>query len=166
MRTGAGDYFRSRQVRERRVRWFVFANRTEAVFYRDLPEGRFQFVDRLKNPKGNRIEGDFDSDRPGTGVSSAGDGSIRHALDRTFHHLERNREAFARAIAGKLEERLRGGAFTELVLVAEPRFLGLLRAALPESLRERIIHEVHREYLEGSDEQLREATVRAMDEGR
>jgi len=42
-----------------------------------------------------------------------------------------------------------------LILVAEPHFLGLMRMALPPELKRLIRHEIPREYLEGSDEDLK-----------
>jgi protein required for attachment to host cells len=162
MRTGAGNYFRDHTVKERKSRWFVFANQTGAVFYRDLPDQHFQFVDRLENPAGSRMESDFDSDRPGSGMSSAGGGTIRHSLDRTFHHAEWNVEHFAGAVARRLEEALGHREFTELVMVAEPRFLGVLRSKLSPGVKERVRHEVHRELIQGSDEELRTAAIRAI----
>jgi protein required for attachment to host cells len=162
MRTGSGDYFRDRTVRERKTRWFVFANRTDAVFYLDLPAHHFRFVDRLENPAGSRMESDFDSDRPGSGMSSAGDGTIRHSLDRRFHHAERNIEQFAGAVARRLEEALGHHEFTELVMVAEPHFLGVLRSKLSPGVRDRVRHEVHRELIQGSDDELRAAAIRAI----
>jgi protein required for attachment to host cells len=164
MRTGAGNYFRKHTSQERRIRWFLFANRTRAVWYRDLPGDQFRFVGRLENPHGSRMEKDWDSDRPGTGMSSAGNGTIRHALDKTFHRVERNLEGFAGAIGRQLEQALMDQAFTELILVAEPRFLGILRAHLPASVASRVVQEIRRELTQGSDQELRSAALRAWEE--
>jgi protein required for attachment to host cells len=162
MRTGAGNYFRDHTVKERKSRWFVFANQSGAVIYKDLPDRHFQFVDRLENPAGSRLESDFDSDRPGSGMSSAGAGTIRHSLDRSFHHAERNVEHFAGAVARRLDVALGQHEFTELVMVAEPGFLGVLRSKLSAGVKDRVRHEVHRELFQGSDDELREAAFRAI----
>ncbi len=163
MRTQSGNFFRNQHQHTKVSRWYVFANRTEAVFYRDLPEHRFLFINRIKNPKGHLLEGEMDSDRPGTGMSSAGGGTIRHGLDRTFMHHEQNAERFAGVIARALTSAERALAFNELVIIAEPHFLGLLRAALPEEVKQYIKHEVNRELVQGSDEELRSAAIRAIE---
>ncbi len=54
---------------------YVLANRTDAVFYLDGRDKRFHFAGRLINKKGDRMELELISDRPGTGVSSAVNGA-------------------------------------------------------------------------------------------
>ncbi|MBU6153522.1 MAG: host attachment protein [Bdellovibrionales bacterium] len=163
MRTQAGNYFRN-QIHSRPAHrtWYVLANRSDAVFYEDHKDQKFKFKERLKNRKGHLTEGQLDSDRPGSGFSSAGGGTIRHGLDRTFQHHERVASAFANVIANLLARRKREGALDALILVAEPHFLGLLRKALPKDLQSLIRHEIPREYLEGSDEDLKNAIERAI----
>lgn len=95
-------------------------------------------------------------------MSSAGDGTIRHSLDRSFHYAERNIGQFAGAVARRLEEALGHREFTELVMVAAPGFLGVLRSKLTPGVRERVRHEVHRELIQGSDEELRTVASRAI----
>jgi protein required for attachment to host cells len=156
MRTQSGNYFRNQVHSKAPPRtWYVLANRTDAVFYEDFGDQKFRFKERMKNKKGHLTEGQLDSDRPGSGVSSAASGSIRHSLDRTFHHHEQVASRFATGIARFLSRKQRAGLFDSLILVAEPHFLGLMRMALPPELKLLIRHEIPREYLEGSDEDLK-----------
>jgi protein required for attachment to host cells len=166
MRTQSGNYLSDSAARlevRNSVRWYVVANRLEAVFYQDTRDTKFQFVDRLKNPRGNSLEGELDSARPGSGTSSAGNGTIRHGLDRTFHHHERVAKKFAEVIARSLAKKAQEGQFNELVLAAEPHFLGLLRASLSPQVRHLIKSEVNREYAQGSDLELYQNILRAIE---
>jgi len=163
MRTQSGNYFRNQiHSKPAPILWYVLANRTHAVFYEETRNQEFKFRHRMKNPKGHLTEGQLDSDRPGSGISSAAGGTIRHGLDRTFHHHEQNALRFAHAISSRLLEEKRQDSFQGLVLVAEPHFLGLLRKALPSELKPLIQQEVDREYIEGSDAELHSAIQDAL----
>jgi protein required for attachment to host cells len=81
---------------------------------------------------GRRHSGELDSDRPGRAFDRAGQG--RHAYeshDDARHHAVGH---FARELAHELAHDFHRGAFHQLVLVAPPRFLGVLRDALDHKL--------------------------------
>ena len=144
-----------------RGRWVLLANRADAVLYRDGSDQRFHFLARLKNPKGKRREHDLVSDRPGRGASSANPGAIRHSLDRGCTHDQTIAKHFAGQIAQTLSTAHRQKKFRSVVLVAEPRFLGVLRDSLPKSVRKSVCREINKEFVSGSDrdhyEQVRAA---------
>lgn len=93
------------------------------------------------------------------------DGVASGAHDRTGEgHLsadERARpkanaaQAFAREIAAKVDAGRKRGRFDTLVLVAPPRFLGLLRQELPPEARRRVQLEVHKELVTHSVSTIR-----------
>ena len=145
------------------VRWYVVANRTEAVLYTDEAKQKFQFVDRLLNEKGALHESELVSDRPGRGFSSSGgDGSVRHALAHRESHHEHVAKEFASRIAASLEAARNQKRFTEIVLVAEPHFLGLLRAALGPATTALVKCEVRHEYTKGSDAEIHAQILKAI----
>src|SRR5690242_1121237 len=82
-----------------RTIWYVLASRGEAAFYADRPESEFDFIDRLTNKRGARHEIDLVSDRRGRIASSAGGGTIRHAVGGDSVHHEESAKKFARKIA-------------------------------------------------------------------
>lgn len=145
--------------------WYVLANRAEAVFYLNGSDKKFHFIQRLKNKDGTKKEGNLVSDRGGSSASSA-DGSIRHSLQQQETHHEHISKQFAKEIADTLESARIDLKFDELVLVAEPRFLGLLRAGLSNESKKLIQHEVKKEYVRGSDVQLRASVLKAIKEER
>ena len=164
MRTPSGNYYRTIvSPRKKRRRLYLLANRVSASLYEDRPEAPFTFIERMKNPKGHALERQLDSDRPGMMRSSAGSGTIHHGMDKTFHHHEQAASHFAKVIAKKLLDRKRGLKFTELVIAAEPHFLGLIRKELAPELKPLISYEVNREYREGNDQEMRNAILKAIE---
>ena len=143
------------------IKWYVLANRVEAVFYRE-DEDRFVYVARMVNPKGHRLNSELESDRPGRVSSSAKGTSIRHSLEKKTNHHELQALKFGKGIANKLDKALREGKFTELVLVAEPHFLGLLRGQCSANVRAKITHSVPREFQQGSDKERRGLVMSAI----
>jgi protein required for attachment to host cells len=134
--------------------WFVVANRASAEIYREGPDHVFFLVLRLTNPEGSLQEQDLDSDKPGRGYSSAGGGTIHHSLDRRSHQHEEVARKFARAIIKKTEEKVNDKNSTQLVLIAEPHFLGLLRDALTPRLKKLVKETITKEFGLKSTEEM------------
>jgi protein required for attachment to host cells len=146
------------------IRWYVLANQTEASLYRTTRETKFKFIERFHNQAGRKHERDLDSDGPGKSFSSASPSTIHHSLDRSFHHHEFAAKQFAKTVAQRLDHAASEGLYTELVLVCEPQFLGLLRAEISDRVRKLISHEVNREYSNGSDQEMHSLILKAMEE--
>lgn len=148
--------------RLRTNRRYLIANRTDAVIYAEKEGGGLAFLRRLRNPSGRRHERDLVADKPGTGRSSAGNGTIHHALDRNSMRHERSAEAFAAVVARAIGRECEESTCRGLVLVAEPHFLGMLRARLPERTRKIVIAEVGREFVRLGDREVSEKVFRAI----
>lgn len=140
--------------------WYLVANRTEAVFYRDSSFAGFEFISRMRNDEGRRFESELVSDRPGRNTSSATD-SIRHGFAAGTQHEEVALK-FAREICSHMEKLCREKGVEKLVLVAPPRFLGLLRKGLSSNVKGLVSDEVRHEYKRGSDLEIREQIFGAM----
>ena len=165
MRTETGNFKSpSPIVFESSIRWYVLANRSEAVFYKDTDTDKFKFVQRMTDPNGKLKESELDSDRPGR--TNSGGMSISNSLDRTFHHHELEAKEFAKKIAVSVTEAARDGRVNELVLACEPHFLGLLRSALPDSIKSLVKEEINHEYTYGSDEAIRGQILNAIEKRR
>jgi protein required for attachment to host cells len=84
---------------------------------------------------GRRHNGELNSDRHGRATDRNGKGSaFEPHQDARTHAIEH----FARELALDLGRDLRSGAFDMLVLIAPPRFLGLLRGCL-DAQTERVV---------------------------
>jgi protein required for attachment to host cells len=133
----------------------VVANQAEAAFY-DLESktGRPRFTTRLTDPLAHLHDRDFKSDRPGRFSDHAPLAGGRRGA--TAHHgtggerSPRKHEAvlFADRIAEQLEQARRGDEFDRLVVMAAPAFLGLLRKALPDSVRMHVAAEVGKDLVD------------------
>ena len=145
----------------RPVTWFVLANRVESVIYADKKNQSFFFIERLENKEGKKMESELVSDREGRIGSSAGN-SIRHGLEPKESKHEHLAKIFAKRIAEYLERAATEKKYDQLVLVAGPRFLGLLRSALKPNTIGLITHEIKREYLQGSDAEIKKLIINAI----
>lgn len=146
----------------------VVADQSEARFY-DLsarraspaPAGaRLQLIEQLADPKAHLHDRDFSSDRPGRVFDHAPAPAKRRGA--TGHHSTggerrpRKHEAavFAQQIAGVLERARRADEFDRLLIMAAPAFLGLLRKALPPSVRATVAAEIRKDLVHESPEAL------------
>lgn len=94
----------------------------------------------LTHPESRLQRQDLVSDRAGTVHESRthGESQAEEPTDPKRHEAE----SFAREVANHLHQRRHNGGLEGLTLVAEPRFLGLLRSALDEATKKLVILEV------------------------
>ena len=102
----------------------------------------------------------FNTDRPGRKDNHAAlsggrrGATAHHGVGGEEHPREHEAALFAQRIASRLEEDRARGALEHLVLVAEPRFLGLLRQALPTAMRNLVTEEIHKDLMHEPAERL------------
>jgi protein required for attachment to host cells len=108
--------------------WIVVADASRArLLRRGRVAGRWDEVRELAHPESRMGSRDLTSDRDGR----IGKGDRRRAgMPPTVSAHDREEERFAREVVEELEREHAAGSFERLVLVAAPRFLGLLRAEL------------------------------------
>lgn len=127
--------------------WILVANRTGAkLFERIGPNEALEFPREFPCPEGRVRDGECHQDQqPGRAFNSSGQShgghgtsNPRHALgsDVTPHELSARR--FSSHLAAMLEKGRTEHRYTQLVLVSEPKFLGMLRDALSPQVKERI----------------------------
>ncbi len=90
------------------------------------------------------------------------DGAHLHARDLT-DPLAVEVERFARRLAARLLQLRQQDRVEELVLIAEPRFLGLLRRELPAALRDMVTREVARDLTAAQVEPIAEVAFALPD---
>ena len=101
----------------------------------DLMDLRVIRHEEVENPP-NRDQG---ADRPGRREDGAGPG--RSAMEETdWNRLEKER--FAADVAEQLRHAALGDEFKSLVIVADPRTLGALRASMHKGVAERVVGEI------------------------
>jgi protein required for attachment to host cells len=108
--------------------WVLIAHRGGArVFENKGPGKGLILLQDIPHPEGKLKSKDLGSDEPGRAFDSHG---ARHSFEQEVGLAAHVAEVFARQIAGILEDGRVGHRYGRLVLVAEARFLGILRAAL------------------------------------
>lgn len=109
--------------------WILIAHRAGArIFENDGPGRGLKHLETIAHPEGRLQNKALGSDKPGRSFDSHGPG--RHALGKEHGPAETVAQAFAHALAARLDAGRTKNTYGKLVLVAEPRFLGMLRAAL------------------------------------
>jgi len=89
------------------------------------------------------------SGRAGTGATHT-----RHGVASDYDPHQVEIERFVAHIAQHLEARHRAGALSNLVLMAAPHFLGVMRARLPADVKRLISHEISGDYVRADQHQL------------
>lgn len=146
----------------------VIADQSEARFL-DVPsrhalaaaQTELTLAERLVDPAAHLHDRDLKSDRPGRAFEGLAQPGRRGA---TAHHgvgadrSPRAHEAqlFAQRIMAALQRAHSRGDFDQLVLVAGPHFLGLLRQSLSPALRAALLAELHKDLAHEPTPRLRE----------
>jgi protein required for attachment to host cells len=97
------------------------------------------------NPDARHLTSELVEGRPGRTFDSHGAG--RHAIEPKSDAHERSERDFAKLLAGELARHAQADADAALVLVAPPRFLGALRAALDVPLSRRVVVEAGKDLM-------------------
>ncbi len=134
--------------------WVVTADAGRArIFSADSPTAPLQLLQELISPEARMREQDLTSDRPGRSFDSVGTG--RHATEPRTHAKDQEATRFAGEIAAHLRRGRDDGAFSRLVLVLEPHFLGLIRKAIDPAVAKMVTVEITKDLNQASAEDIR-----------
>jgi len=110
--------------------WIVVADEARAIVYaRENKRSPLQESFRLDNPEARVKTGDLITDRGGRSFDSRGQGRHAMAKEKTDPKTQ-TATVFAKQLAQRVARAMQDGRCKEYAVVAAPRFLGLLRAAL------------------------------------
>jgi len=113
------------------------------LFHHEGPGKGLSEIGDLAHPEARMHGLELDTDRPGRVHDRKGPG--RHAMSSEESTKERAASNFAREVAQAIKARRTHEGFGRLVLVAEPGFLGMLRAALDPATSKLVDGEVHKQ---------------------
>lgn len=128
----------------------------------------FQRVAELSRPSAKFARREMTSDAPGRVFARAtrghapgpGLGARSGAgSDDDPHVVEVAR--FAKRVVARLDRLRQSNRMTDLLLIVEPRFLGVLREQMPAPLRRRVLWEYARDLVKADDKRLAGALTRA-----
>lgn len=128
------------------VTWIVVADGSRARFYRLADDQRSIAATeaRLESARARGKAEDLVTDRAGRAFDSAGQG--RHAMEPEVTPQGREKERFQQRVAAAMRDAFNAGEVERFVLVAEPRTLGALRAALPAPVHGRVVAELAKDH--------------------
>ena len=111
--------------------WIVVAHEAGARFFEHQGRGTgLELVEEIEHPDGRARDRDMASDRPGRSFRKSSGDPSRSSMGEGEGPHDRAVSDFARAVAEKLKDARVQNRYKRLVLVAPPRFLGLLRSSL------------------------------------
>lgn len=109
--------------------WILVAHRGGARIFESTGPGKeLQLLHELAHPAGKLKNQDIDSDKHGRSFDRRGAG--RHAYTAEQDPTAHVAEQFAKRLAALLDEGRAQQRYAQAILVAEPRFLGVLRKSL------------------------------------
>lgn len=127
--------------------WIVVAESARAkIFSRARVGGTLREIAALSHPESRLHDTALTSDGPGRSFDSYGEG--RHGMEQASDPQHREAQAFAREIARHLDHGRNERSYDALVLIAPPKFLGLLRATLDKPARELVLAEINKNLVE------------------
>lgn len=120
-----------------RAVWVVVADASRARLFRAVtPRGPLVELEDATHPASRLQDHELLSDRAGRAVDIQG--HHRHGMEATTDPHEQEAQRFAHELAERLHVHHNAHDFEGLVLVAPPRFLGLLRGALDEQVAQQV----------------------------
>lgn len=118
--------------------WVLVADATRARIYRvESARGPWVELEDALHPESRLPSRELLTDRPGRALDSRG--AHRHGMEPSIDPKDEEAQHFASELAADLRQHFYAHAFTNLVLVAPPRFLGFLRDALDDQLAKHVL---------------------------
>jgi len=134
--------------------WIVVASRDEVRIFERKGKKDLTLVTDIGNPEGKLHPRDLVSDKAGT----SSDNRMRRRLAYSTEQSPKERSLinFYREIGDQIDLALNKQKFDRLILIAEPRLLGILRSVLPSSVHNVIIQEIHKDLAFATEDQIME----------
>lgn len=130
--------------------WILSAQRSGARIYGHEKAGQgLTLVREIQHEEGRLKDSEIDTDRAGH--------SLGHSYQTEQSPSERVAEDFARTLARVLEKERSDKSFDDLVLVASPRMLGLIRKSLDSATASKVRGSLDKEYAEHDQARLEKA---------
>jgi len=120
--------------------WILVSDNSRArIFTADTPSSPLEEIEDFSHTEGRLFDREMTSDLPGK-IKSVGGGG--HAFEQPTDPKKHEADVFAHRIAQHLEDAHNANKFEQLLIIAEPSFLGLLRNQLPEQVKRLVSFEL------------------------
>lgn len=135
--------------------WILTANRSGAsLFESDWPVKSMRRIQDIAHPQGHMQNREINTEKPGRSFDSAWQG--RHSLSPKQEPTEDIAQQFALNLAELLNKGRLTHAYDQLIIMAGPKFLGILRIALDKNTASLVVQTVNKELLDIKGEDLAE----------
>ncbi|MEZ0313149.1 MAG: host attachment protein [Myxococcota bacterium] len=134
--------------------WVVIADGSRARICAKKARAKLVEMQTLEHPAGRAKARDLVTD--GTTTAFASVGGARHGVGSDSVPKNHEQENFARELARRLEEGRTGNRFDQLVLVAPPAFLGLLRDQLSAPLAKCVTQSLAKDLTQAKLEEIQQ----------
>jgi protein required for attachment to host cells len=142
--------------------WILVADAARArLFLQQHGAASWRLVQTFAHARSAAKGRDIMADRPGRVQQSVNDGT-RSAMTRRTDPKTVEATHFAGELSTALDSFLHDQAGARLVLVAPPRFLGLLRQVLREPVRSHVVSELARDLTRVAEHDLPEQVAKAV----
>jgi len=126
-----------------KLTWILIADSTRArVFTADSSASPLEEIEGFTHSESRLHDREITSDLPGK-IKSTGAGG--HAFEQPTDPKKHEIDNFAHSLAQHLEKAYNENRFEQLLIVAAPTFLGLLRSHLSEQVKKRVRFELNKE---------------------
>ena len=132
--------------------WIVVSDAARARLFSRDAEHKLTLVDTLKHNESEAHEGDLRTGGKGEIHDSGGSG--QHQADPQTTTSEKHADIFAKQVTDRLKSGLNDDAFKELVIVADPSFLGRLRDHMDNPLRDTVRKTLDKNWAQHDTQQI------------
>ena len=122
------------------------------IFTAETPSSPLEEIEAMAHTEGRLHDREITSDFPG---KIKGEGSVGHAFEQPTDPKKHEADNFAHRIAHYLEEAHNANKFEQLLIIADPSFLGLLRNQLSEQIKKLVCFELDKNITTHSVDDIR-----------
>ena len=135
--------------------WVLVAHDAGArVFENQGPGKGLTLLEEIDHPEGRMRDGELVSDRPGRSFRKDSGDPRRAAMSQSQGPHDRVVATFARDLVQKLQQGRMQSRYDRLVLVAPPKFLGLLRSSLDAPTGQLVVGSLHKDLARSNEAEL------------
>jgi protein required for attachment to host cells len=133
--------------------FILVADSSRARFFTaESPSSPLEEIEALTHTEARLHDREMTSDLPG---KIKGDGSMGHAFEQPTDPKKHEASNFAHQIAHYLEKAHNEKKYEQLLIIAEPSFLGMLRIQLPEQIMKLVCFELDKNITMHSADDIR-----------
>lgn len=135
--------------------WILVAHEAGARLFESPGPGKgLELIEEIDHPEGRERDGDLVSDRPGRSFRKNSGDTRRASMGSSEGPHDRAVANFARDLAQKLQQGRVQNQSQRFVLVAPPRFLGLLRSSLDGPTGQLVVGSIHKDLARAKEPEL------------